>query len=85
MHGQRQIWRSPGTLNGISDGDIFYLKESEMDKSKQPKPAAAAMVNKHEKGMHPGKAPTKFAGGGGVKVRGTGAATKGLRARGPMG
>ena len=27
----------------------------------------------------------KYSGGGGIKIRGTGAATKGLRARGPMG
>lgn len=52
--------------------------------AKQDKPMVASMVHKHEKGMHPGKPQTKFAGGGGVKVRGTGAATKGLRARGPM-
>ena len=35
-------------------------------------------VGKHEKKMH------KMAAGGGVKIRGTGAATKGTRARGPM-
>lgn len=54
-----------------------------MDKSKQAKPMAAAMVHKHEKGMHPGKVPTKFAGGGTV-TRGNGAATRGTKARGPM-
>jgi len=31
---------------------------------KQDKPMVASMVHKHEKGMHPGKAPTKFAKGG---------------------
>lgn len=49
---------------------------------KQDKPMVASMVHKHEKGMHPGKAPTKFAKGG--KTRGNGAATKGVTARGPM-
>jgi hypothetical protein len=47
-----------------------------------------AMVKKalhtHEEKMHPGKPKTKLAKGGGVKIRGTGAATKGLYARGPM-
>jgi hypothetical protein len=42
-----------------------------------------AAVKTHEKRMHPGKAPS-FKQGGGVKVRGTGAATKGKMARGPM-
>jgi len=41
-------------------------------------------VNKHEKNMHPGKPMTKLSGGGGIKIRGTGAATKGTMARGPM-
>lgn len=43
-----------------------------------------AAVQKHEKSMHPGKPMTKMAAGGGVKIRGTGAATKGIFARGPM-
>lgn len=30
----------------------------------QDKPVMAGMVHKHEKGMHPGKDPTKFAKGG---------------------
>ena len=41
-------------------------------------------VHKHEKAMHPGKPLTKLAKGGGIKIRGTGAATKGTMARGPM-
>lgn len=41
-------------------------------------------VGKHEKAMHPGKPMTKLAKGGKTKIRGTGAATKGLYARGPM-
>jgi hypothetical protein len=41
-------------------------------------------VHKHEKSMHPGKPLTKLKGGGGIKIRGTGAATKGTMARGPM-
>lgn len=58
-----------------------------MDKSdlKQDKKMVASAVHKHESAMHPGKPKTKLAKGGGVKMRGTGAATKGLRARGPMG
>lgn len=42
-------------------------------------------VHKHEKTMHPGKPLTKLKSGGGIKIRGTGAAIKGIRARGPMG
>jgi len=38
-------------------------------------------VAQHVKTMHKGQ---KYAAGGGVKIRGTGAATKGTRARGPM-
>jgi hypothetical protein len=41
-------------------------------------------VHKHESAMHPGKPKTKLASGGKVKIRGTGAAKKGLYARGPM-
>lgn len=47
-------------------------------------PNVKAAVHKHEKAMHPGKPLTKLANGGGIKIRGTGAATKGLKARGPM-
>lgn len=54
--------------------------DAKMDKSKLQK-----AVNKHEKYMHPGKPMTKLAKGGGIKIRGTGAATKGTMARGPMG
>lgn len=58
-----------------------------MDKSdlKQDKKMMASAIHKHERGMHPGKPMTKLAKGGGIKMRGTGAATKGLRSRGPMG
>jgi hypothetical protein len=45
---------------------------------KQVKTIASKQVKQHEKSMH------GMAKGGGVKIRGTGAATKGLRARGPM-
>jgi hypothetical protein len=67
-----------------------------MKDMKMMKPAKAA-VHKHERAMHPGKplTPMKKGGmvktscgmakGGAVKVRGTGAATKGKMARGPMG
>jgi hypothetical protein len=41
-------------------------------------------VHKHEANMHPGKPKTKLAKGGAIKIRGTGAATKGTMARGPM-
>jgi hypothetical protein len=41
-------------------------------------------LHKHEKEKHPGKPLTKLAKGGGVKIRGCGAATKGCTARGPM-
>ena len=41
-------------------------------------------VNKHEAKLHKGQPKTKLAQGGGVKIRGTGAATKGLYAEGPM-
>lgn len=43
------------------------------------KKAATTAVKAHEKRMHGMKK------GGGVKIRGTGAATKGTMARGPMG
>lgn len=58
-----------------------------MNKSdlKQDKKMVASAVHKHEKSKHPGQPLTKLASGGGVKMRGTGTATKGLRARGPMG
>tara|TARA_R110000803_G_scaffold203347_1_gene268880 strand:- start:1393 stop:1581 length:189 start_codon:yes stop_codon:yes gene_type:complete len=54
------------------------------DDAKMDKANVKKAVNKHEKNMHPGKSMTKLAHGGGIKVRGTGAATKGLMARGPM-
>lgn len=54
------------------------------DDIKMDKPMMQKAINKHEKKMHPGKSLTKLAKGGGVKVRGTGAATKGTMARGPM-
>lgn len=45
---------------------------------KDMKKVAKAEVKSHEKRMHGMKK------GGGVKIRGTGAATKGTTARGPM-
>jgi hypothetical protein len=45
---------------------------------KQMQNVAKTEVKKHEKKMHAMKK------GGGVKIRGTGAATKGTVARGPM-
>jgi hypothetical protein len=41
-------------------------------------------VNKHEANLHKGQPKTKLAKGGMTKIRGTGAATKGIYARGPM-
>lgn len=55
-----------------------YLTGGEV---KQVKTIADKEVGKHEKSMH---ATKKMAKGGGVKVRGTGAATRGITARGPM-
>lgn len=54
------------------------------DDAKMDKKMAQKAINKHESKMHPGKPKTKLAKGGGVKIRGTGAATKGTMARGPM-
>lgn len=54
------------------------------DDAKIDKKMAQKAINKHESKMHPGKPKTKLAKGGGVKIRGTGAATKGTMARGPM-
>lgn len=51
---------------------------------KMDKKVVKAAVHKHEEKMHPGKPKTKLAKGGGVKIRGCGAATKGCIARGPM-
>ena len=51
---------------------------------KMDKAIVKKAVHKHEEKMHPGKPKTKLAKGGGVKIRGTGAATKGTRAYGPM-
>ena len=51
---------------------------------KMDKAVVKKAVHKHEAAMHPGKPKTKLAKGGGIKIRGTGAATKGLMARGPM-
>jgi hypothetical protein len=52
--------------------------------AKMDKAAMRTAVHKHESNMHPGKEKTKLASGGKVKVRGTGAAKKGIYARGPM-
>jgi hypothetical protein len=54
------------------------------DDVKMDKQMAQRAINRHEANMHPGKTKTRLAKGGGVKIRGTGAATKGTRARGPM-
>ena len=51
---------------------------------KMDKSVVKAAVHKHEKAKHPGKPLTALAKGGGIKVRGTGAATKGTKAYGPM-
>jgi len=55
------------------------MKKHEDIKKDKPmmEKVAKKAVKKHEKEMH-------MANGGGVKIRGTGAATKGTRARGPM-
>lgn len=53
-----------------------------MEKVKKvAKKEAKQAVSQHVEKMHKGQ---KMAKGGGVKIRGTGAATKGTRARGPM-
>ena len=54
-------------------------EDVKMDKSMMQK-----AVNKHEAKLHPGKPLTKLRAGGGVKIRGTGAAIKGTKAYGPM-
>ncbi len=51
---------------------------------KMDKAVVKKAVHKHEKAMHPGKPLTKLAKGGKTKIRGTGAATKGIYAEGPM-
>jgi hypothetical protein len=51
---------------------------------KMDKAVVKKAVHKHEEKMHPGKPKTKLAKGGKTKIRGTGAATKGIYARGPM-
>jgi hypothetical protein len=52
--------------------------------AKMDKAVVKKALHAHEEKMHPGKPKTKLAKGGGVKIRGTGAATKGIYARGPM-
>jgi len=49
---------------------------------KMDKAVVKKAVYKHEEKMHPGKPKTKLAKGGMTKIRGTGAATKGLRPHG---
>jgi hypothetical protein len=51
---------------------------------KMDKAAMQKAVNKHEANLHKGQPKTKLAKGGMTKIRGTGAATKGIYARGPM-
>jgi len=58
-------------------------KHSDMSKDKpMMQKVAKKAVKKHVDSMHKGQ---KMSKGGGVKIRGTGAATKGTMARGPMG
>jgi hypothetical protein len=54
-------------------------EDVKMDKAMMQK-----AVNKHEAKLHKGQPKTKLAKGGMTKIRGTGAATKGIYARGPM-
>ena len=54
-------------------------EDVKMDKSMMQK-----AMNKHEAKLHPGQPKTKLAKGGMTKIRGTGAAKKGIYARGPM-
>jgi len=42
--------------------------------AKMDKKMAQKAINKHETKMHPGKPKTKLAKGGGIKIRGCGAA-----------
>ena len=51
---------------------------------KMDKAVVKKAVHKHEAAMHPGKPKTKLDKGGKTKIRGTGAATTGIYARGPM-
>jgi hypothetical protein len=55
-------------------------KQSKMDKNKDGKISGADFKMMKDGGM----AKMSYSEGGKVKVRGTGAATKGLYARGPM-
>ena len=55
-------------------------KQYKMDKNKDGKISGADFKKMNKGGM----AKMSYAKGGKVKVRGTGAATKGLYARGPM-
>ena len=54
-------------------------EDVKMDKAMMQK-----AVNKHEANLHKGQPKTKLAKGGMTKIRGTGAAKKGIYARGPM-
>jgi hypothetical protein len=51
---------------------------------KMDKKVVKAALHKHEEKKHPGEPKTKLAKGGKTKIRGTGAATKGIYAYGPM-
>jgi hypothetical protein len=51
---------------------------------KMDKKMMQTAVNKHEANLHKGQPKTKLAKGGGIKIRGTGAATQGTKAYGPM-
>lgn len=61
-------------------------KESMKEDLAQDKRMIKKAVGMHEQQAHGGKKSnlSKLKTGGGVKVRGTGAATKGTMARGPM-
>jgi hypothetical protein len=53
------------------------------DDEAQDKAMMKKLIGKHEGAKHKGQPKTKLSSGGTV-IRGTGAATKGIRARGPM-
>ena len=59
-------------------------KKMKHDDVEMDKKMVKKAVHKHEAKMHPGKPKTKLAKGGGIKIRGCGAAKKGTKARGPM-
>ena len=72
--------KAGGATHKMPDGSMMAGKTHKMKAGG----VAEKTVNKHEARLHPGKTMTKMAMGGGVKMRGTGAATQGAKARGPM-